>query len=210
MNKLAYLCDNYGSDKGSLDYSGTHAYPWNPHTYTTYYEMLFCNRIETTKCIFECGLGTNNESYKSNMTKTGKPGASLRVWRDYFVNAEVIGCDIDDGVLFTEDRITTYQLDQTDTIQAVELFKSLDKKFDIFIDDGLHEAHAGFTLYQTAKHFMQTDSIYVIEDVKQHDLTIYRQLFNQAEVIIDVIELGRPNEQVFDNTLIVIKNKETA
>ena len=35
-----------------------------------------------------------------NMTASGKPGASLRVWRDYFNNAQVIGADIDKRILF--------------------------------------------------------------------------------------------------------------
>ena len=39
--------------------------------------------------MFECGLGTNNPNLKSNMTENGIPGASLRVWRDYFFNAKI-------------------------------------------------------------------------------------------------------------------------
>ena len=30
----------------------------------------------------------------------GKPGASLRVWKDYFPNANIIGVDIDENILF--------------------------------------------------------------------------------------------------------------
>ena len=41
------------------------------------------------KLVFECGLGTNNPDLQGNMTVDGMPGASLRVWRDYFKNAQI-------------------------------------------------------------------------------------------------------------------------
>ena len=46
------------------------------------------------------------------MTANGKPGASLRVWRDFFPNAKIYGGDIDKETLFIEDRISTYYVDQ--------------------------------------------------------------------------------------------------
>jgi hypothetical protein len=42
------------------------------------------------------------------------PGASLRVWRDFFPNAQVIGIDIDEKTMFKDERINTYVVDQTD------------------------------------------------------------------------------------------------
>ena len=33
------------------------------------------------------------------MSINGKPGASLRAWRDYFVNSVVYGADIDKNIL---------------------------------------------------------------------------------------------------------------
>ena len=45
--------------------------------------------------LIECGLGTNNINFKSSMGINGKPGASLRMWRDFFPSARIIGVDID-------------------------------------------------------------------------------------------------------------------
>ena len=39
------------------------------------------------------------------MGTEGKPGASLRAFRDFCMNAEVIWADIDKRILFKEDRI---------------------------------------------------------------------------------------------------------
>ena len=46
----------------------------------------------------------------------GKPGASLRVWRDYFPNAIIYGADIDKDILFAEERIKTFYIDQLDPV----------------------------------------------------------------------------------------------
>lgn len=114
------LCDVYGSDKGELTSQG-HPYPWPSHTYADFYELLFQLKRKEVRGVFECGLGTNNPDVTPNMGLKGRPGASLRVWRDFFPHAQIIGVDIDARVLFEEDRIKTYQCDQTspDSIAAM-------------------------------------------------------------------------------------------
>jgi hypothetical protein len=116
QNELSLLCDLYGSDKGSL--CGRTA-----HTYTSFYEYLFSNIRSDVKLVLECGLGTNNPNIPSNMGKNGQPGASLRVWRDYFPNAQIIGVDIDKDILFTENRIETRYIDQTSSETIMEFFQ---------------------------------------------------------------------------------------
>jgi hypothetical protein len=46
------------------------------------------------------------------MGRTGTPGASLRAWRDYFPNAEIYGADIDREILFEEERISAFYVNQ--------------------------------------------------------------------------------------------------
>ena len=59
------------------------------------------------------------------MTKYGKPGASLRVFRDYFLNAKIYGADIDKNILFTSDRIFTYYVDQLDEISILSMWNKI-------------------------------------------------------------------------------------
>ena len=63
--------------------------------------------------IFELGLGTNNTDVAYNMGPSGRPGASLKSWKEFLPNSMIYGADIDKIVLFNEDRIKTFYCDQT-------------------------------------------------------------------------------------------------
>ena len=122
-SQLSSLCDLYGSDKGELQKGeSSRLRTWPVQTRRDFYEMLFEHKREAVRSVIECGVGTNNPSLESSMGMMGKPGASLRVWRDYFPQADIVGIDIDKAILFTEDRIQTYYCDQTNA-QSVKEFK---------------------------------------------------------------------------------------
>lgn len=203
---LAQLCDKYGSDKGEVKTTG-HPYWWKSHTYTDFYSQLFDHCRENVKYVFECGLGTNNTEVKSNMSITGKPGASLRVWRDYFPKAKVVGVDIDSGCLFSENRITTHYMDQTDSTSIKNVFKKYRQKFDFIVDDGLHEYDAGRILFENSIDRLSDNGIYIIEDVKQHDVLNYEKYFRNTQYRVSFINMYRQNDVLFDNTLIMIRKK---
>ena len=205
-NRLAELCDLHGSDKGQLRVDN-HPYDWPAHTYTDYYRTLFDHCREHVHNVFECGLGTNNTAFRSNMGIHGRPGASLRVWRDYFPRASVIGADIDAGILFTETRIETFQVDQTDPESVADLWRQVTvEAFDLMIDDGLHEFDAGSCLFENSIHKLAPAGIYIIEDVKATDLASYREFFMSQPYAVDYINLHRPGMEVENNRLIVIRH----
>jgi hypothetical protein len=184
---LAQLCDKYGSDKGSV-HDTSKVYPWTPHAYVEYYAMLFEQNRETIKNVFECGIGTNNPSLESTMGTTGKPGASLRVWRDYFPNAQIIGADIDHAILFQESRIKTYWLDQTSTKAIKSLWHNVKcDNFDLMIDDGLHEFNAGICLFENSIDKLSDFGYYIIEDVNQEDIIKYQQYFKNKDYIMNML-----------------------
>ena len=138
---LNTLSDKYGSDKGEVS-PDSNPYPWRSHNYADFYSLIFGLRRTDVKSVIECGLGTNNPTLKSSMGVNGKPGASLRMWKDYFPNASIFGCDIDRDVLFSEERIKTFHCDQTSAKSIRNFLKNADisvDSVDIIIDDGLHE-----------------------------------------------------------------------
>ena len=202
---LAELCDKYGSDKGSLTTWG-HSYPWHPHTYTDFYSRLFDHCRLGVKRVFECGLGTNDPSLLSSMGDAGKPGASLRVWRDYFPNAQIYGADIDKHILFEDERINTFFVDQTDPDIIMNLWEQVDAAdFDFMIDDGLHTFEAGVCLLEHSVAKLAKHGIYVIEDVKAADLSLFQEYFAKYPYNVEFVNLFRRDTRIPWNSLIIVR-----
>lgn len=203
---LSQLCDKHGSDKGSLKTSG-HVFTWQPHTYTDFYSTLFGHCRFHIKKVFECGLGTNNTALNSNMGTNGKPGASLRVWRDYFPNAHIFGVDIDKNILFNEERIQTFYLDQTDPSVIKSFWDALDVTgFDLMVDDGLHTYEAGICLFEHSISRLNQDGIYIIEDVTFDDLMKYQTYFKNKHFNVLYISLSFTGMKSVGDNLVVIRN----
>ena len=210
--QLAKLCDLYGSDKGAIS-ADNHPYGWYPHTYTDFYDLLFSHRRATVKRILECGIGSNDTSIASNMGEDGKPGASLRAWRDYFPEAIVTGVDIDEKILFTEERIETYQVDQTSPESIKKFLKKMGPTiFDVIIDDGLHEYCAGICFFEHLISSLANDGIYIIEDVILKDWQQYNAYFlgKEQEFNCRFINLHRPARKLADNSIIMITKNTKA
>ena len=111
----------------------------------------------------------------SNMGTYGQPGASLRAFRDMYPKATVFGADIDKRVLFTEERIKTYFVDQTDMATLSELKNQFANiSFDLIIDDGLHNSHANLNTANFALDLLKPDGVFVIEDIGQSDFQYYQ------------------------------------
>lgn len=147
MNLLAQFAKQYGTDK----------YP----VYTDFYHTLLYPRRTWVHHVLEIGIGTPEAM---RHVQNYKPGASLRMWRDYFMLASIIGVDKDERVLFQEARIRTFQIDQ-DRIRDIE---SIDlPQFDLIIDDGSHKVdHQAGTAKQLMPH-LAGNGLYIIEDVNE-------------------------------------------
>ncbi|WP_156677818.1 hypothetical protein [Sphingomonas profundi] len=189
---LCRLMSRHGSDKGV---------GW--HTYTPFYQALFLDRRETLSALFEVGLGTNNEDTPSNMGAHGSPGASLRAWRDYFPAASVYGADVDRRVLFAEDRIRTFFVDQCDAGTFDDLWAELPGvEFDFFLDDGLHTFDAArLTLAQSIGR-VKSGGYYIVEDVARGDVAAYLAMIAERGLPGMSIDISHP-ANVYDNCLVV-------
>ena len=205
-NILSELCEKYGSDKGFVNFDiDKKPYNWHPHTYDTYYHSIFNLSRESIKHVFECGLGTNNPNFKAHMTENGIPGASLRVWRDYFFNAKIYGGDIDEEILFEEERIKTFFLDQLNTNSIKSMWENIEvEEFDIIIDDGLHEPEANYNFFINSFHKLKKNGVFVIEDVKNKYLVYLQNKLKNYD--IDIVVGFTKSKKVFDdNNLIIIR-----
>ena len=204
---LTQLCDEYGTDKGGSIQNGGN-FTWPVHAYTDYYDRMFKQCRHRVTAVLECGIGIDHPGRASDDEITGKPGASLRVWRDYFPNAIVIGLDINPDVLFEEERIKTYQVDQTDSENIKQMWTNIPiEKFDIIIDDGLHNFQAAVCLFENSIANLADDGFYVIEDMSLSDLSRLRNYFKGTDYQVDFVTIhqhANPKENR-GNSLVVIR-----
>jgi hypothetical protein len=154
--ELSDLFNHYGSDKDSSGYS---------HLYS----ILFDNIKNEKLNILEIGIGTMLEgaqsSMKNYMPDTYKPGASHRAWRDYFINSNIYGADIQRDTQFSEDRITTLLLDSTNKTEVDNAMSDLNIQFDIIIDDGWHWDEAQKKTLLNFFPYLKENGLYIIEDI---------------------------------------------
>ena len=156
---LADLFNKYGSDKS------------RKHNYHVAYASLL--KRDAPLNILEIGMGTNNPEFHSNMEGTGRPGAAERAFRDWAPNAKVFGADIDKSVLFTEERIQTFFVDQTKPDILNELAQKL-PRLDIVIDDGFHIPWANLNTINFALPLLKEDGVVVIEDILSDYIPFWR------------------------------------
>lgn len=197
--ELCFTMKRCGSDK-SLGH----------HNYTTLYHYLFQDIRMSTQKVFELGLGSLNPNIKSNMCgfPTAMSCGSLRGWRSYFGNAHIYGADIDPKTLVQEDRITTYQCDQTDPSSIAMIWANFsdDEEFDIIIDDGLHTFNANISFFEHSIHKLKKGGFYIIEDVLRHDIPAFQDHFKSLSGVYEfaaIVEIPNPRN-MDDNTVVVV------
>ena len=197
--QLTDLMNLFGSDKGGRN---------NHHNFASYYSEIFFHKRNDIKNFLEIGLGTNNTSVLSNMGPNGIPLASLRAWRDYFKNANIYGADIDKNILKNEDRIETFYVDQTDPITIKEMFKNIgEKKFDIILEDGLHEYNANICFFENAIEYLEPNGTYIIEDIYYKDQDKFIKYFENKKYNFSIVDIFH-EKNIANNCLIIIKINE--
>ena len=187
ITELCELAFKYGSDKC----------PQIKHHYTPVYFDLFNNHREEIKKVVEIGV-----EYPETMNNypNYKIGASLYMWRDFFPNAQIYGADILPNLVFKDDRIETFQCDQTNKEDLERLIRNVGSDIDLFIDDGSHKPDDQVFTCKVIMPLLKKDAIYVIEDIV--DLGIIKKLsqFNCQYTKFR-------NKSSWDDRLIVIRKK---
>ena len=199
--KLTELMNYYGSDKGGKN---------NHHNYADFYSEIFFHRRNEIKSFLEIGLGTNNVNLPSNMGIDGVPLASLRAWRDYFKNAQIYGADIDKSILKNEERIKTFFVDQTNPESIKKLFNSIGElKFDIILEDGLHEYNANICFFENSIDYLKNNGIYIIEDIFYKDKKKFLNYFKNKNYNFSIVDIYH-KKNITNNCLVIVrKNYES-
>ena len=208
---LDMLCQKHGTDKGGIDLS-THPCGRAVHLYAVIYDLLFCQKRKQIKHLLECGIGSINPEVDGHMKVGGeyKPGASLRMWQEYFPKAKIVGLDIDPGCLFSDERIETHQCDQTDP-QSIKQFidKFGDVQFDIIIDDGLHTNDANIIFFENTIDRLADDGVYIIEDVSEGRIADFAEYFKDKNYLTRFVLVPRIDGWLYRNLIIITKGNES-
>ena len=199
-SELTDLMNLYGSDKGGKN---------NHHNYSEYYSDIFFHKRKSIKNFLEIGLGTNNTNMASNMGADGTPLASLRAWKDYFINANIYGADIDMDILKDEERIKTFFVDQTNPDTIIAMFNKIAvDKFDIILEDGLHEYNANICFFENSIKYLDDDGIYIIEDIYYKDKKKFVNYFKKLKYNFSIVDIFH-EENISNNIIVIIRKNGT-
>jgi hypothetical protein len=142
---LVDLADNTRTDKNTC------------HSYLPLYDQLLKGKKDSARNVLEVGI------YK---------GGSIKLWNDYFQNANVYGLDIMNDnevwdVLRTQPRITLRtSTNAYDPVFFKSTFTDKNIKFDFMLDDGPHTLESMRDFIRLYSQVMTDDGILIIEDVQ--------------------------------------------
>lgn len=151
LTPLCKLAEKYGTDKLGF--------------YTPIYDLLLSGRRDQIYKVLEVGIGTP-EAMKH--VPGYRPGASLRMWRDYFPNADIYGLDINPNACAEagepDHRIFTFCADSTDPEIIPQL--AVGGHFDLIVDDGDHEVKQQHRTFEVLAPLLTKNGLYIIEDAE--------------------------------------------
>lgn len=196
---LCKLALKYGTDKC----------PQLKHSYTPFYYELLKDKKELVKKVLEIGIGHYRGMeevdifYDKGLKRYYHKGASLKMWRDFFLNAQIFGADLIPETMFEDTRIRTLLCDERKKEDLENLIKNTGSDIDLVIDDASH--HVGDQIFcaQTLLPLLNNNITYIIEDVSRSRL-LRRILAESGDYNIEVPEIP---QRLRGDMLVVIRKK---
>lgn len=145
MDALTELGEHYGTDKV------------HDHWYTPHYHRRFKDLRDEPITLLEIGIG----GYADPLAG----GESLRMWRDYFPKATIVGLDVNPKDQSVAPDCILEVGDQSDNRVLHHLGQTYGP-FDIIIDDGSHKVDDVLQSWVTLWEYLAEGGWYVIEDLQ--------------------------------------------
>ncbi len=142
---LTELAQEFGTDK------------FGTHRYTPHYQRHLEHLREREFTMLEIGIG--------GYARSGKGGASLRMWKHFFPKAQIIGLDIHDKSFVAAERIKAIQGSQVDEDLLHRIVEE-DGPLEVVIDDGSHRPHHIRETFRILFPLLAPHGIYAIEDTQ--------------------------------------------
>jgi hypothetical protein len=141
---LVNLVDNERTTKNTM------------HSYLPLYDNLLLRLKDTAQNVLEIGISQ---------------GGSIKLWDDYFTNAQIHGIDIininDIWDKIIKDKITLYTyVDAYNDEWFNSTFLNTNIKFDVMIDDGPHTLESVILFIKLYTQLLTDDGILIIENIQ--------------------------------------------
>jgi hypothetical protein len=172
MIDLVELNKKFNTDKG-----GKHCY------LQKYYQPTFSPLRESTRKLLEIGV------YE---------GASIRLWREFFINSEIYALEIlqKRAGMFNDDDKVYLTIGSS---MEKKSYRDIPNDLDIVIDDGSHKPEDQYATFIIAYEYLKQGGVYVIEDVR--DIEKLRGLmepYKHKTNIHDYRQYGEPDTVIFE------------
>lgn len=157
METLDQLANKQNTDKGSA-YGGA-----SVHGYADIYETYLHKWRNENIRLLEVGICMEFTS----------GGHSLRMWHEYFQNAEIFGFDIVDMKIMEQElnRVKIFQGDQTKRDDFKRMYEYFgNKEFDLIVEDGSHVHSHQMISFGHLFQYVKSGGIYILEDMTERDV----------------------------------------
>ena len=111
-------------------------------------------------------------------------GHSIKLWEEYFPNAEIFGIDIQNIIEHSFGDRVNIIFDNAYSIDFIKKIEETFGKFDIIIDDGPHTLDTQqFFLSNYQSLLKDSNSIIILEDVYSDAFNILKEEFSDFNII---------------------------
>jgi hypothetical protein len=181
---LTDLADHFGSDKGTAK-----------HNYTALYHMLFQPLQTKPLKILEMGLQIGGPEHNKSADRPTTDVPSIRMWQEYFPQAEIVGLDVSDFSAFQNDRFRFIRCDMDQRANIAEAMAGEDG-FDIILDDASHASHHQQFGFLELFPKLKSGGLYVIEDLRWQPKAYERPDFTKTAALFQ----SYLNTKAFEHT----------
>lgn len=130
---------------------------WGRHFYTPHYQRHLEHLRGEKFLLLEIGIG--------GYAREGQGGKSLRMWKNFFPRAQIVGLDIEDKSFVDGRRIQSYMGSQTDP-EVLDRIVAEQGRPQVVIDDGSHRPEHIRETFRLLFPVLADDGIYCIEDTQ--------------------------------------------
>ncbi len=195
---LVELADSRGTDKNSS------------HSYLPIYDDLFRDKKLFVKNVLEIGICA---------------GGSIKLWNDYFINANVVGIDIYDKEsllmycnlygyhsILNNNKNKLYLQTDAYNLSTVEFISSNYEKFDMILDDGSHKLEHMIFFIKNYSTLLTDTGILIVEDIQDEKwIEILKESVpNELKQYVYIYDLRNVKGRYDDILLVINKNKKNS